>query len=37
VDEDNTVLATVRATLHAVNRLVSPSLGPLPRPDHAAT
>jgi hypothetical protein len=37
VDEDNTVLATVRATLHAVNRLVSPSLGPLPRPDPAAT
>lgn len=30
VDEDNTVLATVRATLHAVNRFVSPLLGPLP-------
>lgn len=30
VDEDNPVLATVRATLHAVNRFVSPLLGPLP-------
>lgn len=30
VDEDNQVLATTRATLHAVNRLVSPILGPLP-------
>jgi hypothetical protein len=30
VDEDNTVLATVRATFHAVNRFVSPLLGPLP-------
>lgn len=30
VDEHNTVLATVRATLHAVNRFVSPILGPLP-------
>lgn len=33
VDEDNTVLATVRATLHAVNRFVSPILGPLPIAD----
>jgi hypothetical protein len=30
VEEDNEVLATVRATLHAVNRLVTPILGPLP-------
>ncbi|WP_353265267.1 hypothetical protein [Gemmatimonas sp.] len=30
VEEDNDVLATVRATLHAVNRFVSPILGPLP-------
>ena len=33
VDENNAVLATVRATLHAVNRFVSPMLGPLPLPD----
>lgn len=33
VDEHNTVLATVRATLHAVNRFVSPILGPLPTVD----
>jgi hypothetical protein len=33
VDEHNTVLATVRATLHAVNRFVSPILGPLPVAD----
>lgn len=33
VDEHNTVLATVRATLHAVNRFVSPILGPLPIAD----
>jgi len=33
VDEHNTVLATVRATLHAVNRFVSPMLGPLPIAD----
>jgi hypothetical protein len=30
VTDDDQVLATVRATLHAVNRLVSPILGPLP-------
>jgi hypothetical protein len=30
VDEENDVLATVRATLHAVNRFVAPILGPLP-------
>lgn len=33
VDENNDVLATVRATLHAVNRFVSPILGPLPLSD----
>lgn len=33
LDEDNQVLATVRATLHAVNRLVTPILGPLPLAD----
>jgi len=33
VDEDNTMLAAVRATLHAVNRFVSPILGPLPLAD----
>jgi hypothetical protein len=31
--DDNEVDATVRATLHAVNRLVSPILGPLPASD----
>lgn len=33
VEEDNTMLAAVRATLHAVNRFVSPILGPLPITD----
>jgi len=33
VDEASTVLATVRATLHAVNRFVSPLLGPWPIAD----
>jgi hypothetical protein len=33
VDEHNTVLATERATLQAVNRFGSPNLGPLPIAD----